>query len=71
MRTFGENLRARRKFWRIQLKDFAKIIGVDIATLINYEKNRTYPNVLVAHDMARALGCTIDDLLTGGDKNER
>lgn len=67
MKTFGENLRARRKYWNIQQKEFAKMIGVEVATLLNYEKGKTYPNVLTAYEMAQELDCTIEYLLTGGD----
>lgn len=65
MKTFGENLRDRRRLWGIRQKELAKTIGVSVNTLLNYERGYTFPDVLIAHELAQALYCTVDYLLTG------
>lgn len=68
MKTFGENLRNRRKMWGIKQNELADMVGVSVNSLVNYEKGYSFPSILVAAELAKALYCTIDYLVTGEEK---
>ena len=59
MRTRIKELRAR---YNLTQEDLAKKIGVRRETILFIEKGNYNPSLKLAHDIARALQTTIDDL---------
>lgn len=46
----------------IMQKEAAKMIGISIITLQNYEAYRSKPNIETAQKMAALYGMTVDDI---------
>ena len=59
MRTRIKELRAR---YDLTQEDLAKKIGVRRETILFIEKGKYNPSLKLAHDIAKALQTTIDDL---------
>ena len=59
MRTRIKELRAR---YNLTQEDLAKIVGVRRETILFIEKGNYNPSLLLAHDIAKALHTTIDEL---------
>ena len=65
---FGEKLRALRREKGLTQAELAKLAGVGLKTITNYEKGTTYPqNREVYGILARILGCDADYLHNEGD----
>ena len=62
------NLQMIRKQKGISQTRLAQLSGVHRVSIVRYEEGRTTPNARNALKLARALGCTIDDLL--GEKKD-
>jgi putative transcriptional regulator len=65
MRTHIKELRAR---YDLTQEDLAKKIGVRRETILFIEKGNYNPSLKLAHDVAKALQTTIDDLFIFEDK---
>lgn len=52
-----------RKAAKLTQAEAAAAVGVTVGTVRRWEIGETYPNALNLEDMARAYGCTVDDLL--------
>ena len=57
------NLQMIRKQKGINQTRLAQLSGVHRVSIVRYEEGRTTPNARNALKLARALGCTIDELL--------
>ena len=67
-KRFGEKLRVLRKEKGLTQAELAKLAGVGLKTITNYEKGSTYPqNREVYGILARILGCDADYLHNEGD----
>ena len=64
MRTRIKELRARYNFTQ---EDLAKQVGVRRETILFIEKGKYNPSLKLAHDVAKALHTTIDDLFLFDD----
>ena len=64
MRTRIKELRAR---YDLTQDDLAKKVGVRRETILFIEKGRYNPSLKLAHDIAKALQTTIDDLFIFDD----
>ena len=62
------NLQMIRKQKGISQTRLAQLSGVHRVSIVRYEEGRTTPNARNALKLARALGCTIDELL--GEKKD-
>jgi putative transcriptional regulator len=58
-RTRIKELRAR---YDLTQDDLAKVVGVRRETILYMEKGKYNPSLKLAHDVAKALKTTIDDL---------
>ena len=65
MRTRVKELRARHDLTQ---EDLAKKVGVRRETILYMEKGKYNPSLKLAHDVAKALKTTIDDLFFFDDK---
>jgi len=65
MRTRMKELRAR---YNLTQEDLAKIVHVRRETILFMEKGKYNPSLQLAHDVAKALGTTIDELFIFEDK---
>lgn len=59
MRTRIKELRAR---YDLTQADLAKMVGVRRETIVYLEKGKYNPSLRLAHDVAKALKTTIDEL---------
>jgi DNA-binding XRE family transcriptional regulator len=59
MKTRMKELRAR---YDLTQEDLAKIVGVRRETIVFLEKGKYNPSLKLAHDIAKALQTTIDEL---------
>jgi putative transcriptional regulator len=62
-----KELRAR---YDLTQEDLAKKVGVRRETILYIEKGRYNPSLKLAHDIAKALQTTIDDLFIFEDNNK-
>ena len=65
MKTRIKELRAR---YDLTQEDLAKKIGVRRETILFIEKGRYNPSIKLAHDIAKALQTTIDELFIFDDQ---
>jgi transcriptional regulator with XRE-family HTH domain len=65
---YGERLKIFRKSLGLSLDKFANRIGVSKATMINYEKGGTIPNIELISRMVTEFNLNFNWLITG--KNE-
>ena len=65
MRTRIKELRAR---YDLTQEDLAKTVGVRRETILFIEKGNYNPSLKLAHDIAKALRSTIDDLFIFEDE---
>ena len=66
MRTRVKELRARHDLTQ---EDLAKKVGVRRETILYMEKGKYNPSLKLAHEVAKALKTTIDDLFIFDDKD--
>lgn len=59
----GEKLRAAREAAGMTQQELAEKIGVQQRDISRWENCRREPGVLTVKKMARALGCSMDDLV--------
>lgn len=64
MRTRIKELRARHSMTQ---DDLARLVGVRRETILAIENGKYYPSVKLAHDIAKVLRTTIDDLYVFDD----
>jgi len=63
--NYGERLKDFRRSLGLTLEKFAKTIGVSKATVINYEKNETVPDISTVGKMVSEFGLNVHWLITG------
>jgi len=66
MRTRIKELRARHNLTQ---EDLAKNVGVRRETILYMEKGKYNPSLKLAHEVAKALKTTINDLFIFDDEN--
>ena len=66
MRTRIKELRARHNLTQ---DDLARIVGVRRETILYLEKGKYNPSLKLAHDVAKALKTTINDLFVFDDED--
>lgn len=67
MQTRIKEFRARRNMTQA---DLANIVGVRRETIVFLESGRYNPSLKLAHEVAKALGTTIDALFIFGDEGD-
>jgi len=68
MRTRVKELRARHDLTQ---EDLAKKVGVRRETILYMEKGKYNPSLKLAHEVAKALKTTIDDLFVFDDEDTK
>lgn len=66
MKTKIKELRAR---YNLTQEDLARKVGVRRETILFIEKGEYNPSIKLAHDIAKALHITLDDLFIFDDEN--
>jgi transcriptional regulator with XRE-family HTH domain len=67
----GENVRRRRLARGVTLEQLAEQSGVSPAMISEVERDLKNPTVRIAYQLARALGCTLTELLEDGTPTPR
>ncbi len=60
-------IEAMRKKKRMTQAELAIAVGVTQPSISDYESGKKRPTIDTAKKLARALGCTVDDLLSNPD----
>ena len=63
--SVGENIRHRRERLGITQCELAKAVGITQAMLCQVERETKNPSLQVGREIARCLGCSLDDLFKG------
>jgi len=61
----GETIKALREQKRMTQKDLAKRLAVSDKTISKWETGRGLPDISILKDLAKALGISVEELLTG------
>jgi DNA-binding XRE family transcriptional regulator len=59
----GKNIRGARENLKIKQTDFAKLLEISRASVVNIEKARQYPPLHLIFDIAKALKVKVTDLV--------
>ncbi len=62
--SFESSIHVYRAMARMTQQDLANRGGVSRQTIIQLERNKYNPSLLLAHDIANVFGVTIDDVFT-------
>lgn len=68
--TFESSIHVWRAKSRMTQQELADKVGVSRQTIIQLERNRYNPSLLLAHDIAEVFGVPIDQILTFKKINE-
>jgi putative transcriptional regulator len=68
--TFRTRIKELRARYDLTQEDLAKKVGVRRETILYLEKGKYNPSLKLAHNIARVLKTTIDDLFIFKDKEE-
>lgn len=62
--TIGNNFRAKRIERDLSQNELSKLSGVSKPMISSIEGNKRIPSVIIAKKIAKALRCTVDELLS-------
>jgi len=68
--TFKTRIKELRARYDLTQEDLARKVGVRRETILYLEKGKYNPSLKLAHDVARVLKTTLDDLFIFEDKEE-
>ena len=68
--TFQTRIKELRARYDLTQKDLAKKVGVRRETILYLGKGKYNPSLMLAHEVARVLKTTIDDLFIFKDQEE-
>lgn len=57
------NIKERREAIHMTQAELAKMVGVEPSTMCLYESGKRSPKIDTAFKIAKALGCTVDELI--------
>ena len=69
--TFKTRIKELRARYDLTQDDLARKVGVRRETILYLEKGKYNPSLKLAHDIARVLKTTIDDLFIFKDEEEK
>ena len=70
MMKFKTRIKELRARYDLTQEDLARKVGVRRETILYLEKGKYNPSLKLAHEIARVLKTTIDDLFIFGDEEE-
>ena len=59
--TIADRIKAYRKENKLTQKEFGKLIGVSAQAVYKWEQSVCFPDITLLPNLARVLGCTVDD----------
>lgn len=65
----GENVKKFRKKANMSQRQLATKVLVSNTVISNIEQDKTSPSLQLTFYIANALGCTVDELIKGEEKN--
>ena len=60
--SFKTRIKEFRARYDLTQEELAKLVGVRRETIVHLERGKYNPSLKLAHDLARALGTTVDEL---------
>ena len=67
-KTLGERIAEKRKEKGYKQEELAEMLGVSAQAVSKWENDISCPDIMTLPNLARRLGCTVDELLTGEEK---
>lgn len=67
--SIGSNIRQRRRAMDITQEQLAVQVGCVQSTIAQYERGSKVPTLPIGRELARILGCTLDELAHDSDND--
>ena len=67
-KTLGERIAEKRKAKGYKQEELAEMLGVSVQAVSKWENDISCPDIMTLPTLARRLGCTVDELLTGKEE---
>lgn len=64
--SIGENIKAKRQAFGMTQEKLAEAVGIGRSMVAQIERGSKVPNMVLGRDLARVLGCGMEELL--GDR---
>ena len=64
-KTLGERIAEKRKAKGLKQEELAEAMGVSAQAVSKWENDLSCPDIMTLPSLAKLLGCTVDELLTG------
>lgn len=64
------NIEQKRKEKKLTQRELAEVCNTNQNNISRYEKGERMPNLMMAKSLAKALDCTVDELLKDDDDDE-
>jgi transcriptional regulator with XRE-family HTH domain len=64
--SIGENIKKLRETKKLTQQQLADLVGVERPYITAFERGSRIPNMPIGDAIAKALGCTLTDLIDGG-----
>ena len=61
-KAFGSNIQKMLPFSGMNQQELADKVGISRVMMSNYVRGKSVPSVIIARKIARALGCTVNEL---------
>ena len=68
-KTLGERIAEKRKAKGIKQDELAEAMGVSAQAVSKWENNVSCPDIMTLPSLAKILGCTVDEILTGREQS--
>lgn len=68
--TIGKKIAGKRKEKNLTQMEMADAMGVSYQAVSNWERGNSMPDISKLPELAALLGCSIDELLSGGEANK-
>ncbi len=67
-KTLGERIAEKRKAKGMKQEELAEALGVSAQAVSKWENDVSCPDIMTLPTLAKILGCTVDELLTGKEE---
>ena len=67
-KTLGERIAEKRKAKGMKQEELAEALGVSAQAVSKWENDVSCPDIMTLPPLAKILGCTVDELLTGKEE---
>lgn len=69
-KTLGERIAEKRRSKGLKQDELAEALGVSAQAVSKWENDVSCPDIMTLPTLAKKLGCTVDELLTGNEQTK-